>query len=282
MRLRQLKTIIFGIPLLLFGGCNASSGYKNYFVEKLAFLPEKVDTYPPISEEYITEYWLSTSDSLRIHSFYLENSQSDRLILFFHGNAGNAYSRLAHANKLYDIGFNVLVIDYRGYGKSEGKPSENGLYLDAQSAYDAALNDKGFSNDKIYLYGRSIGSTAAVELSSQYQVAATVLVAPLSSGRAMAQQMGLGWLSWLVDGVFDNVTKAQNINSPVLIIHGEQDTIVPLSQGQSLFNAINHQSKEIVIASDSGHNDIQHSDEIDFWQSINNFYKRHASQYSAN
>ncbi len=277
MQIRQLKTLILGIPLLLFGGCNAASGYKNYFVEKLAFLPEKADAYPPISEEYITEYWLTSSDGLRLHSFYFEKLESDRLILFFHGNAGNAYSRLEHANELYDMGFNVLVIDYRGYGKSQGEPSEHGLYLDAQSAYEAALKDKGFNSDKIYLYGRSIGSTTAVELSSRYQVAATVLVAPLSSGRAMAQQMGLGWLSWLGAGIFDNVTKAKKIRSPVLILHGGEDTIVSLSQGQSLFDAISHQSKEIVIAPLSGHDDIQHSDEIDFWQTIKDFYSKHSS-----
>lgn len=277
MTFKKLKTLFLSIPLLILGGCNNSSGYKNYFVEKLAFLPEKVDAYPSISSAHTEDYWLTTDDGLRLHSFYLANSQSDKLILFFHGNAGNAYSRLAHANKLYDMGFNVLVLDYRGYGKSEGEPSEQGIYLDALSAYNAALADKGITKENIYLYGRSIGSTVAVELSSQYPVAATVLIAPLSSGRAMAKQMGLGWLSWLVDGVFDNLAKAKNIDSPVLIIHGGQDTIVPVDQGQSLFNAISHQSKEIIIAHRSGHNDIQHSDEIDFWQIINDFYNKHSN-----
>jgi len=274
MRLHTLKTMLLGIPLLFSSGCNAPSWPKNYLIGKLAFLPEKTSSYPAIAEANIEDYWLTTEDGVRIHSFYLKNTDADRVILFFHGNAGNAYSRLGHANILRDMGFNVLLVDYRGYGKSAGKPTEQGLYLDAQASYHAAIKDKGFAENKIYLYARSIGSTAAIELCRQYQVASTVLVAPLSSGRAMARQMGFGWFDWLVASVFDNLEKAKDITSPVLIIHGGQDRIVPLAQGRALYDAINHSSKKIVVADNSGHNDIQHSDEIDFWPLIQEFYNR--------
>jgi len=270
MQIRTLKTILLGIPLLLLGGCKV----QNYFIDKLAFLPEKANDYPALTVANTDELWLTTSDDVRIHSFYLNNAESDRVVLFFHGNAGNAYSRLTHASLLRDMGFNVLLLDYRGYGKSDGKPTEQGLYLDANAAYQAVLKDKGFAQNKIYLYGRSIGSTAAVELGSRYTVAATVLVAPLASGRAMAKKMGFAWFAWLVEGVFDNINKAKDINSPVLILHGEQDRVVPLAQGRDLYDAIGHQQKQMAIANDVGHNDLSDSTNIDFWQLVDDFYNR--------
>jgi len=266
MQTKVLKTLVIGLPLLLTGGC------KDYLVGQLSFLPEKAESYPAITLPDVEEIWLKTEDNVDIHGFYLKNDKTDRILLFFHGNAGNAYSRLPNATLLRDMGFNVLLVDYRGYGKSAGTASEQGIYLDAQAAYDTALRDKGFDQSKIYLYGRSIGSTAAVELASRHNVAATVLVAPLSSGRAMAEKMGFGWFDWLVSDVFDNLGKAKHIRSPILILHGEQDSIVPLTQGQSLFDAIPHGKKELVIASDSGHNDISDSNEIDFWLLIKRFY----------
>ncbi|MBL4852570.1 MAG: alpha/beta hydrolase [Gammaproteobacteria bacterium] len=261
-----LKTILLGIPLLLSGGC------KNYFVDKLAFFPEKANDYPALIVANTEELWLTTRDDVRIHSFYLKNTESDRVVLFFHGNAGNAYSRLTDASLLRDMGLNVLLLDYRGYGKSNGTPTEKGLYLDADAAYQAVLKNKGFAQNKIYLYGRSIGSTVAVDLSSRYTVAATVLVAPLASGRAMAKKMGFTWFDWLVEGVFDNLGKAKDINSPVLIIHGGQDRVVPLAQGRDLYNAIHHPGKQMAIADNAGHNDISDSTDIDFWQLIDDFY----------
>ncbi len=247
------------------GGC------RDYLVEKLAFLPEKVDSYPTIAATDIEEIWISTQDDINIHGFYLRNNHSDRVLLFFHGNAGNAYSRLPNALLLRNMGFNVLLIDYRGYGKSEGSPSEQGLYLDAHAAY-LFMHNKGFEQSNIYLYGRSIGSTAAVELASRNKVAGVVLIAPLSSGRDMAKQMGFGWFDWLAKDVFDNLAKAKDIESPVLILHGQYDQVVPLAQGQLLFDAIAHKNKEFIIAGDSGHNDISNSKEIDFWSLIKDFY----------
>ena len=265
MPYRVLKTLLLGLPLLVTGGC------KEHIVEQLAFLPEKASDYPPTNLVDTQEVWLNAEDGVAIHSFYLAQYDSEQVILFFHGNAGNAYSRLPHAEILRNMGFNVLVVDYHGYGKSQGTPSEKGLYLDAKAAYQYAQNELGFAPDKIYLYGRSIGSTAVIDLASQHKVAGSILVAPLSSGRAMAKQMGLGWLDWLVDDVFDNLDKAKTIQSPILILHGSQDRVVPIDQGKDLFDAVASADKQFIIINDAGHNNISDSKHVDFWLTIEKF-----------
>ncbi len=266
MQIRLLKTLLLGLPLLITGGC------KEYFVEQLAFLPERASHYPPSQFSNTQEIWLSSHNELRIHGFYLSNTDSDKVVLFFHGNAGNVFSRLNHADRIRNMGLNVLLIDYQGYGKSEGKPSELGVYQDAETAYQYALNELGFMTDNIYVYGRSIGSTAAIDLATNHNIAKTVLIAPLQSGRAMAKEMGFGWLDFLVKGVFDNYEKSKQIVSPVLIIHGEQDRIVPVEQGQALYEAFVSKNKRLIRASDMGHNDLSNSEDIDFWSEIESFY----------
>ena len=270
MPLSLFKTILLSLPRLLTGRC------KNYLVEKLAFLPEKASHYPPVELTGVEELWIQTGDKLKIHSFLLKHPDSGRIILFFHGNAGNAYSRLPHAQLLRNMGFNVLLIDYHGYGKSEGTPSEQAFYLDAHAAYDTALNKLGFAPNKISIYGRSIGSAAALELASRYEIGALILVAPFASGRSMALQLGFGWLNWLVKGVFNNLDKARCVDEPVLIIHGAKDSIIPADQSRDLLAAIAAQDKQRVVMKEAGHNDIGANGDEAFWLLIENFLNRQA------
>jgi len=114
-------------------------------INKSAFFPQS-GSVVDINElpNHIEHVYIKTSDNIKISTFLLKNQNSTKAALYFHGNAGNASQRLGIANKLWELGLNVLLVDYRGYGLSDGEPSENGIYIDAQSAFDYLLDTFSF------------------------------------------------------------------------------------------------------------------------------------------
>lgn len=133
------------------------------------------------------------------------------------------------------------------------------------SKLDSLLKD-------IYILGRSIGSTAAVDVARQKDIGGLILISPLSNGRDMAANMGLGWLSGLVGDAFDNLSKAQDIRSPVLIVHGEEDEIIPVELGEKLYKALPVAHKKMIKVPLAGHNDLIQVSGPAFWGWIGAFH----------
>lgn len=168
-------------------------------------------------------------------------------------------------------GSSLLLLDYRGYGKSEGKPSERGLYADAAAAY-AFLQSNGYEANQIILHGESLGTAVAVDLAIQQPCAGVVLEAPLASVSKMAAQVlpGLGPL--LVKG-FDTERKIARLHAPLLILHGDRDEVVPFAQGQAVFAAA-PEPKQFWRVIGAHHNDLLHATGTAYPERLREFYEQ--------
>ncbi len=198
------------------------------------------------------DVWIETADGVRIHGWYSASSPT-RVALFLHGNAGNVTHRLDKMRRLNAAGLGVLVIDWRGYGRSEGWPTEHGLRKDARAAYDY-LRQGGFEASQILLYGESLGTTVAALLAAEIPCAALVLEAPFPSVQAVAAKVVPVLGPLLVRG-FDAGSVIARVKAPKLFIHGDRDEVIDLELGRRLFSAA-AEPKEFWLVKGAGHNDI--------------------------
>lgn len=239
-----------------------------------AFVPTKSEGKESLSDYVTEEVFIKTADDVQLHTLYFAaprqqgvSSHSHQVILYLHGNAGNLFNRVGAINELRAQGVNVLLIDYRGYGLSDGQITETGMYLDAEAAFQYLLNEKGFDKKNITVVGRSIGSVAALYLGVNYQPAAVILVSPLASALHMASEMGLGWLKWFAYGALNSVERATRIKSPVMIIHGDKDVMIPIEQGHEVFAALNlpDNKKQFITVNGANHHNIRSIAGVDYW-----------------
>jgi fermentation-respiration switch protein FrsA (DUF1100 family) len=200
-----------------------------------------------------TDVWLQADSGVRLHAWLVKRAQSRLITLFFHGNAGNITHRFASAQQILSAGSSILMIDYRGYGKSSGFPTENGLYADAQAAYDYLLRS-GYQPPQIVIHGESLGTSVAIHLASRRRCAALILEAPFSSAQDVARTV-LPFVGPLVIHSFDSLSSIGAVTAPKLFIHGDRDDIVPIRLGQKLFEAA-HQPKTFWAVPGAGHNDL--------------------------
>jgi fermentation-respiration switch protein FrsA (DUF1100 family) len=178
------------------------------------------------------------------------------VILWAHGNAGNLTGRAQHAQALAGEGLSVFLFDYRGYGKSEGSPDESGIYADAEAAYAHLTGELGIPASRVVLMGRSLGSAPAARLAARVPHAATVLISPVPSARRMARRMFAGLpVDWLARSRFPVIEWVTQRSTPLLVVHGEEDQVVPLHFGREVFDAAS-EPKQFVLLPGAGHNDI--------------------------
>jgi hypothetical protein len=182
---------------------------------------------------------LATADGERLHAWLVRPSAvHSTLVLVCHGNAGNIEDRLYVAAAFARMGHAVLLFDYRGYGGSSGRPSEEALYADAECAYDHAVGALGFAAERVVVYGESLGGAVAIELARRRTVAALVVEESFTSLPDVGARH-YRWLPvrWLARYRFDSITKVAAIDAPKLVIHSPDDEIVPFEQGRALFAA---------------------------------------------
>ena len=174
-----------------------------------------------------------TSDGLTLQGWFIPggaDSGSNITWLWFHGNGGNIGHRIGElALAHHRTGANIFIFDYRGYGESEGKPSEQGTYLDSRAALNYLRSRPGVDPDRIVYQGHSLGAAVAVELALTQPPMAMVLVSPFASTRDMAPFPLAGWL---IRNHYDTVSRIQKINVPLLVLHGDRDT------GHLLFSVV--------------------------------------------
>ena len=191
----------------------------------------------------------------------------------FYGNAGNIYRRLNDYRRLRRLGTGVFAVSYRGYAKSEGSPSEAGIYRDGKVAFDYVAKVMGFLPSRIFIFGRSIGSTVATDLAQDKDIAGLILVSPLSSARDQASAMGLGFATPLVGKAFENDKKIKRLKAPLLVMHGTRDQIVPIGMGRKVFDAAISQ-KSFHEIEGAGHNNLSNRFAKSYWTTISVFLKQ--------
>jgi len=204
------------------------------------FFPARDLYMSPAAEGLAFEDVHFSSAGNELHGWYIPASGS-QVVLWMHGNAGNIADRLDQAVEMKRaLGVSSFMFDYRGYGKSEGRPSEKGLYQDAEAAFKWLTETRGIKPGHIILYGHSLGSGASVDLALDEGVnaGAMVLESPFTSAADVASRMYLGLPVGLIMSVkLDNIGRIGEVKMPILIIHGVRDAVIDFSMGKKLFDA---------------------------------------------
>lgn len=205
----------------------------------LSNMPGRALTASPgdIGLEY-EDVFLTTSDDERLHGWYVPAAGSRGVVLFFHGNAGNISHRLDSIAIFNHLGLDTLIIDYRGYGESTGKTSEQGTYLDAQAAWDYLVGQRGVPADRIIIFGRSLGGAIGSWLGSHEQPAAVIIESSFTSGVDMGRRLYPFLPMRLITRLrYPVADYAARLNSPALVVHSRDDEIIPFEMGQAIYTA---------------------------------------------
>jgi pimeloyl-ACP methyl ester carboxylesterase len=226
-------------------------------VESMIFYPARGVAVTPeqlgIAGE---EVFFDAEDSVRIHGFYLPAPGARRALLFLHGNAGNASHRLPNAAELVRLQCSVLVVDYRGYGLSEGSATEAGVYADARAGLNHLVEQRGFPESRIVIFGRSLGGAVAVDLAQEREVAGVILESTFPSiADVVASGLGGAWLGALAGRRFDSASKIGRIRAPLLYFHGDRDEVIRYELGRRLFEGA-PEPKTFETIHGAGHNDL--------------------------
>ena len=184
------------------------------------------------------DVYLTTEDGVQLHGWYIPSPQAKNTLLFFHGNAGNISHRADSVAIFHRLGLNVFIFDYRGYGHSQGKPSEKGLYLDAAAAWRYLSENRKLDHRAIIIFGRSLGAAPAAELAVKVKPRGLILESSFSSAKAMADRV-LPLISNLVylRYRFDTEALMPKVSCPVLVLHSPDDEIIPYTLGRRVYAA---------------------------------------------
>ena len=194
---------------------------------------------------------LTTSDNEQILGWYIPAENSNGVLLFFHGNAGNISHRLDSIGIFHELDLDVLIIDYRGYGESTGTASEQGTYRDAKAAWDYLVNIRGVPANRIIVFGRSLGGAIGAWLGARTTPAAVIIDSSFSSGVDMAKRLYPFLPAQLVTRLRYPVAEyASELTSPAMVVHSRQDEIIPFEMGQEIYSQINQPRKFLEISGD--------------------------------
>jgi pimeloyl-ACP methyl ester carboxylesterase len=285
------------IPLGIAVAAAFAIGFLYYLANRAVYYPSKYpegfwDTQALLGP---SDAWIEASDGVKLHGWWVERRQDGistpdvvpRIIpggtqpdggregspfatLFLHGNAGNITNRAPRIQEIVAAGSSVLMLDYRGYGKSSGRPSEQGLYRDSEAGFVYLLG-KGYRADQIILHGESLGTAVAIDLASRRPCAALILEAPFTSASDVAGTV-LPFVGPLLVRSYNSLPKIRWIRVPKLFMHGDCDEVIPLRLGQELFAAAQG-SKTFWVIPGAGHNDILETAGAEYRHRLNTFYE---------
>lgn len=225
--------------------------------ERFLFFPERLPKdYDFALPAYGEEVFFDAEDGVSIHALWYRapEEESRGVILYFHGNAGSLSSWKTVAPLFLSLDYDLFIIDYRGFGKSEGYLSEEGLYRDGRGAY-LALLERGYEANQIVVLGRSIGTGIATEIASTHEVAGLILETPFTNLMDLATSHIPVLPRLLLTYRFKNDEKSSRIDVPTLVLHGDNDEVIPFAMGEELYEKL-HQPKRFLRLQGARHNDI--------------------------
>lgn len=251
-----------------------------WLVAGLVYYPEPLDPRQGDPRDWghedAEELWLTTADGVRLHAWWFPTREElCGVAVFLHGNAGNLVSRGPIAESLAYLGFHVLVPDYRGFGLSEGRPEEEGLYQDGEAAWEAALERSGLGPERLLLMGNSLGSAVAAEVAVRRPVGGLVLVNPFAStvsvGRHAYRFLPDWYLDWR-DHRYETVPRISRTEAPLLVVRAGADRLIPEADSRAVYEAaagpaLWHEEE------DADHNDVLARQGP--WLAIRDFAREH-------
>jgi uncharacterized protein len=260
------------IPLGIAIAAVCAIGFLYYLANRAVYYPSKYpegfwDTQGLVRA---SDAWIEASDGVKLNGWWVQREGSPLATLFLHGNAGNITNRAPRIQEIVAAGSSVLMLDYRGYGKSSGRPSEQGLYRDSEAGF-AYLLGKGYRAEQIILHGESLGTAVAIDLASRRPCAALILEAPFTSASDVAGTV-VPFVGPLLVRTYNSLPKIRSIRVPMLFMHGDRDEVIPLRLGQELFAAAQG-SKTFWVIPGAGHNDILETAGAEYGHKLKEFYE---------
>lgn len=253
----------------------AFAAYLYFTQSKMIFYPtaEFVVTPEEIGVE-AEDVYIPVAINEKIHGWYFlspdsAGPRSDLVFLFFHGNGGNISHRFATVSALTEMGLNLFMIDYRGYGKSDGDASEENMYDDATAAYHWLINEKHYRPDQIIIFGRSLGGAVAIELATREKCRSLLVESSFTSIYDMARKLFPYFpVKFLLRFDFDSLDRIGRTACPVGIVHSPEDDVIPYEMGQKLFAAANEPKRFLRVSGLHNDHEYMHRDDyrelIDF------------------
>ncbi len=242
--MKYIRPLLLGLLLL--------NGLMFLLQPSMIFFPfERLEQTPTdwgLGYENVT---LKTQDGVQLHGWYIPHKNSEQTLLFFHGNAGNISHRGDSVKIFHQLGLNVFIIDYRGYGNSEGKANEDGLYKDARAAWLYLRENRALRQQDIIIFGRSLGGAVAAKLAAEVQPAGLILESTFSSARDIANTV-FPVLSRLIFLRYDfnTINHIEQVKSPVLVLHSPDDKIVAFRFGKKIFQTANEPKTFVTLRGD--------------------------------
>jgi fermentation-respiration switch protein FrsA (DUF1100 family) len=249
----------------MFAGCGIE--------ERLIFHPSATIARTPRQAGLeFEEVFFTARDGVRLHGWFVPHRRARSTLIWFHGNAGNISHRVDNIKLLHDkVNVHVFIFDYRGYGRSEGRVTEAGTYLDGEAAVEHVRQRLGADADNIIFFGRSLGAAVAAEIATRFDSQGLILESPFISVAEMARVvmpfLPIG--TWLRTR-YDVEAKIKAVRVPLLVLHGDRDEIVPFSQGKAVFDAAPQPKKFFSIAGAS-HNDTYIVGGESYFQQLGDF-----------
>ena len=230
-----------------------------FFQSYVVYQPsEKLDETPSDYGLDFEDIPLTAEDGTKLHAWYVPRDKAEYTLLFCHGNGGNVSHRVDAVQTFHALGLNVLIFDYRGYGRSEGKPTEAGTYQDARAAWKYLVETRGVSPERIIIFGCSLGGGIAANLAHRHTPAALILESTFTSvPDAGAKMYPFLPIRWLCRFSYDTQAIIGEMNCPILVVHSREDEMVPYEFGQALFDAARGDKHMLTI---SGSHNMGRSD----------------------
>ncbi|MBF2048101.1 MAG: alpha/beta hydrolase [Leptolyngbya sp. IPPAS B-1204] len=230
------------------------------------------------------EVWLPMPEG-QVHGWWIPATDQAPVLLYLHGNGSNLGDLVTRAKRFHQLGLSVLLIDYRGYGRSQGPfPSEASVYADAEAAWQYLTQTRQISPDRIVVYGESIGGAVAIELAVRHPDAAAVIVeSSFTSMRAMVARSIPEFLlpvDWLLTQQFDSLSKVRSLQVPILLIHGTADTTIPATMSQELFAAA-PSPKHLLLIPNANHDNVIQIGGKQYKQTVQQFIVRMTQHLSS-